>query len=125
MNSASTQDPIWGAVVIRRAVAGDSAALQALAALDSSLPLTNPVLIGELRGEPVAALDLCDGTVVADPFVATAPIVELLRLRARQVSPVIAAEHLSSGGRRAAWVPSLREARSALFHRLGSRPGIS
>ncbi|HLY48270.1 MAG TPA: hypothetical protein VKR21_03670 [Solirubrobacteraceae bacterium] len=85
MNSLKHQDPLWGPLVIRRAVAGDQPALRNLAALDSARPLRDPVLIGELRGEPVAALELRDGTVVADPFVATAEIVELLRLRARQV----------------------------------------
>ena len=85
----SKYDPLWGAVVIRRAVAGDRPALRALAEVDSARPLTDPVLIGELRGEAVAALDLSDGTVIADPFVPTAEVVELLRLRARQVDPVV------------------------------------
>jgi hypothetical protein len=85
MNSLKHQDPLWGPLVIRRAVAGDQPALRNLAALDSARPLRDRVLIGELRGEPVAALDLSDGTVVADPFVATAEVVELLRLRATQV----------------------------------------
>ena len=123
MNSLSTQDPTWGPVVIRRAVAADKAALEALAALDSSEPLTNPVLIGELRGEPVAALDLCDGTVVADPFVATASVVELLQLRARQVSPDFAAETWRAGGRRPAGLPCLRDARAAVLRRLNYRLG--
>jgi hypothetical protein len=85
MNSLKHEEPLWGPLVIRRAVAGDQPALRNLAALDSARPLSDPVLIGELRGEPVAALDLSDGTVVADPFVASAEVVELLRLRATQV----------------------------------------
>ena len=44
-----------------------------------------PRLIGELGGRIVAALEVCSGRAIADPFVATTGVVELLGLRAAQV----------------------------------------
>jgi hypothetical protein len=41
--------------------------------------------VGERDGRPVAAVSLSDGAVIADPFVATADVVALLQLRARQL----------------------------------------
>jgi len=72
-----------GAIVIRRATDADSFALADLATLDSREPLTGPALIAEVDGVVVAALDLHDGSVAADPFAPTAELVELLRLHAR------------------------------------------
>ena len=71
------------AIVIRHASDADSVALLDLAMLDDRAPLTGPVLIAELDGVTRAALDLHDGSIAADPFVRTAELVELLRLRAR------------------------------------------
>jgi len=48
-------------------------------------PEAPPLLIGERAGQPIAALSLADGAIVADPFVASADVVALLRLRARQL----------------------------------------
>ena len=42
-------------------------------------------LIGELGGRIVAALEICSGRAVADPFAPTSAIVELLGVRAAQV----------------------------------------
>ena len=56
-----------------------------IAELDSAPRPADPLLIGERAGRPIAALSLADGTVVADPFVASADVVALLRLRARQL----------------------------------------
>ena len=72
-----------GAIVIRRATDADIFALADLAILDSREPLTGPALIAEVDGVVVAALDLHDGSVAADPFAPTAELVELLRLHAR------------------------------------------
>jgi hypothetical protein len=44
------------------------------------------VLLGEVMHRTVAALSLSDGRVVADPFTPTAELIELMRLRARQIS---------------------------------------
>jgi hypothetical protein len=72
-------------IIIRRAGAADASTVARLAALDSA-PIPGPdSLVAEADGVPVAALDLTDGHVVADPFVPTADVVELLRLRADRV----------------------------------------
>jgi aspartate carbamoyltransferase catalytic subunit len=72
-------------IVIRLAGRNDATALHTLAALDSRLPLTGPAMLAELDGTVRAALDLSDGSVAADPFVRTAEVVEMLRLRARRL----------------------------------------
>ncbi|HEV2774467.1 MAG TPA: hypothetical protein VGV90_02650 [Solirubrobacteraceae bacterium] len=72
-----------GAIVIRRATDADICALADLATLDSREPLTGPALIAEVDGVVLAALDLEDASVAADPFAPTAELVELLRLHAR------------------------------------------
>ena len=74
-------------IVIRRADASDARALSRLAALDSAAaPLAGPdVLIAEASGRIVAAVH--DGQAVADPFQPTAGLVELLHVRARQLTP--------------------------------------
>lgn len=73
------------ALTIRRAHDGDADALRRLAELDSSRPLEGEVLLAELDGTPVAAVELGSDRVVADPFRPTAEVVELLRLRARRL----------------------------------------
>ena len=82
--------------VIRLATERDAAALKRLAALDSAKPLTGRVLIGELEGEPAAALSLKTGATIADPFQAT----ENLRVHMRMRGAAIEAVELE---------PSLRE----------------
>jgi hypothetical protein len=82
--------------IIRPATDQDDITLQSLAVLDSRRPLSGPVLIGEADGRAVAAISLADGRVVADPFVHTAHLAALLRMRA---SALIAYERQ----------PSLRE----------------
>jgi hypothetical protein len=73
------------AVAIRRAQDADVPLLHDLAELDSSKPLVGPVLVALVEGRLWAALALDGGRIVADPFLPTAPAVELLRLRARQL----------------------------------------
>ena len=77
--------PSFASIAVRPATANDREALERLAALDSTEPPRGSTLVGELLQRPVAALSLSDGRVIADPFVATADIVALLRLRARQL----------------------------------------
>jgi hypothetical protein len=72
-------------VTVRLAVADDARELTRIAELDSAPRPADPLLIGERAGQPIAALSLADGAVVANPFVASADVVALLRLRARQL----------------------------------------
>lgn len=69
-------------VTLRFATSDDAAALAAVAELDSARPLVGPALLAERDGRVVAALSVADGRVVANPFVPTADLVEMLRLRA-------------------------------------------
>jgi hypothetical protein len=93
-------------VSIRRAGPHDAPALCRLAALDSAAPLSGEVLMAVVDGEPLAALALADGSVVADPFAPTAALVELLEMRRAQLT---AAERPSGGWRGIRW--ALRFAR--------------
>jgi hypothetical protein len=86
------------AVAIRAAGPADAKALAALAETDSAPraaarlarlaadPAEGAVLVADIDGHPVAALDVARDNAVADPFEPTARIVELLRLRARQLA---------------------------------------
>ena len=73
------------ALLIRPASPDDEPAIARLSALDEHVLPRGERLIGELGGRVVAALDVRSGDVVADPFVPTRGIVELLGLRAAQV----------------------------------------
>jgi len=83
---SSPIEPFWGGIVIRIAIAGDRGSLERLAELDSTEALIGAALIGESGGRAVAALSLNDGKVIADPFVASTEILELLRVRADQLN---------------------------------------
>jgi hypothetical protein len=74
-------------ITIRRAYADDHLPLIRLAALDSAEVPPAPLLIAEIDGELRVALSLQDGSVIADPFVATADYIELLRTRAELRRP--------------------------------------
>ena len=73
------------AVTLRFATFDDAPDLLRLAQLDSAAPLSDPILAGEVSGRMVAALSLRDGRAIADPFVCSAAVVELLWARARQL----------------------------------------
>ena len=73
-------------LTVRVAGQGDASTLIRLAQLDEDAPLSGEVLLAEADGRPVAALSLRDRRAVADPFVASAGAVALLRLRARQLA---------------------------------------
>jgi hypothetical protein len=82
-------------ITIRPNYADDEVALIRLAALDSSPAVpAGPLLLAEIDGEIRAALSLGDGSVIADPFHATADVVELLRVHAARFV------HTSTGERR-------------------------
>ena len=68
--------------VLRLATDADAPTLTRLAALDGKAPLKGSILIGELHGEPVAALSLPDDRIVADPFNPTAHLLATMRRRA-------------------------------------------
>ena len=72
-------------IIIRLATSADRATLSNLAELDSRHPLAGPAMLAEVDGTVRAALDLSDGSVAADPFVRTAEVVEMLKLRARRL----------------------------------------
>ena len=63
----------------------DERELHRLAALDSAAPLAGRVLAVEHEGELRAAIALEGRRVIADPFHATAQLVELLETRAAQI----------------------------------------
>jgi hypothetical protein len=91
--AASEKTDRSAGLTVRRFTERDIDAVRRLAALDGKPIPTGGVLVGELAGELVAALSLDGDQALADPFRPTADIVELLRLRARQL-------HGSSGTRR-------------------------
>ena len=68
--------------VIRPATDDDRPALEALAELDSQSPLDGPALLGEIDGRPAAAISLQDRRVIADPFLFTVQLRQVLRMRA-------------------------------------------
>jgi hypothetical protein len=72
-------------LTIRLATPFDGAALRRLAALDSSAPPQQPVLVAEVGDELWSAISLDDGQIVADPFRPTGELQFLLVERARQI----------------------------------------
>ena len=76
----------WQGLTLRLATSADGSALARLADLEQTAQPAEPVLLGEVMHRTVAALSLSDGRVVADPFTPTAELIELMRLRARQIS---------------------------------------
>ncbi len=86
VDMSARSEPLWGPLVIRIATPGDRRSLERLAELDSTETPTGATLIGELRERVVAALSLSDGKAIADPFVKTSDVLELLRLRAGQLT---------------------------------------
>jgi hypothetical protein len=74
-----------GSMTIRYASCDDARDLARLAALDSAKVPDGPLLVAEVDGELWAALAIVRGASIADPFRPSAPVVELLRARARQL----------------------------------------
>jgi len=73
-------------VSIREAEAGDMPALMQLAELDSRPLPSGRLVVAEVNGAILAALSEADGAVIADPFVYTAELQQLLKLRADQLT---------------------------------------
>lgn len=76
----------WQGLTLRLATSADGSALARLADLEQTARPEDPVLLGEVMQRTVAALSLRDGRVIADPFIPTAELIELMRLRARQIT---------------------------------------
>jgi hypothetical protein len=72
-------------VTVRFGSPADQGRLARLAALDSSKPPTDPVLLAEVDGQLLAALAISNDAVIADPFHLTADLISLLRARAAQL----------------------------------------
>jgi hypothetical protein len=72
-------------LTIRQAAPSDNTALEQLATLDSSRPLSSPVLVGEVGGELWAAVSMDDYQVVSDPFRPSGELAFMLVERARQI----------------------------------------
>jgi hypothetical protein len=83
----SGEDCAAAAVTIRLATPADAGALTRLAELDSQPVPPGSVLIAEVCERPIAALSLTGRSVIADPFLPTIEVVELLKLRADQIGP--------------------------------------
>jgi hypothetical protein len=91
-------------VLIRAARGSDGSALERLAILDSATVPAGDLLVAEADGRLIAARAIESGESIADPFVPSADVVELLAVRADTlVRP--------SRRTRAAW---LRPARAAV-----------
>jgi hypothetical protein len=89
--STAPDSPRLDGVLLRTARADDDADLVRLAALDSARLLAGPALVAEENGMIAAALCLSTGRAVADPFVPSLHLVELLRRHASRRPPPIAA----------------------------------
>ena len=72
-------------IAIRWAGAADEPAVERLAALETAKRPDGEVLLAEAGHEVVAALPADGGPALADPFMRTTEIVELLALRAHQL----------------------------------------
>ena len=68
-------------VVIRLATPADVDDLRRLAALDSARALLGTILVAQSDGEIRAAYSVEEQRTIADPFLPTAGLVELLRAR--------------------------------------------
>jgi hypothetical protein len=95
-------DSVAPTVALRMAESDEAAVVRRLAALDDQAAPDGPVLLALMDGEAVAALSLLDRRVVANPFLCTRDLIQLLRLRA---------EHIAGPG------PGARRGRPALLRR--------
>lgn len=80
-----TRPPFAMTVTIRLARPADARRLRRVAALDSATVPHGEVLVGECDGRLLAATSVDGAGTIADPFVPTADLVELLLARAAQL----------------------------------------
>jgi hypothetical protein len=95
------------AVTIRRGLPRDHEQVVRLAQLESARVPPGEVLVAEVAGQVVAAISLADGSCVADPFVLTRDVVQLLRARAAQLWRS-GKQRTRRGSRVVAWLNGLR-----------------
>jgi hypothetical protein len=81
---------LHGPLTLRHAASADEAQLAFLAALDSSPPLSLPVLLAEVDHEVRAAVSLVDRRVIAHPFHLADVNVALLLMAADHTHPGVA-----------------------------------
>ena len=105
-------------ITIRRATDDDARALDRLARLDSQRLPAGPHLIALLDDQPVAAISLSSGRLVANPFATSEQVVELLRERAGHLT----GERSRDTGRRGAHTVGLLR---GLFPASAPRPRAS
>jgi hypothetical protein len=74
-------------VLIRAARGSDGADLERIAQLDSAHVPAGSLLVAEADGRIVAAIATATGEAIADPFLPTADMLALLRLRAGGARP--------------------------------------
>jgi hypothetical protein len=92
VSMTSTATASTAILAIRPATAADAGALIRLSALDSRPVPHGDVLLAIVDGEPVAAVEVQTGAVVADPFMPTADLVDPLHLRASRLQAPAAAQ---------------------------------
>ena len=85
-------------ILIRDSGPEDALALMQLAELDSHAPPAGRVLVAEAAGKIRAAIAVDDDTLIADPFVATSSLEDLLRLRVMQIREAARRDRGRSGG---------------------------
>ena len=71
-------------VTIRPSRGDDAAGIRRLAALDSAPVPHGRLLLAEVDGRLLAAVPIPDGRAIADPFVRTLDVVDVLRTAARR-----------------------------------------
>ena len=72
-------------ITIRQLTASDWAAVNRLAELESTGAPSGPMLGAEVEGTLLAAISVETGGILADPFIRTAEIRDLLELRVAQL----------------------------------------
>ena len=83
----TTRSPATQDVTIRISGAHDGKALDRLSAFESRPLPAGKFLVAEIAGEVVAALPVAGGEPFGNPFRPNAQLVQLMRLRLRQVAP--------------------------------------
>ena len=95
-------------ITIRLAGSADARALRRLAEVDSAALPPDDFLVAEVGGEPLAALALGSGTVLANPFHPTAELTDLLRVRAERLRAAAAGCGPSPSRSRSPWRRGVR-----------------
>jgi hypothetical protein len=84
--SPDSPDSQMPTVALRLAERDEAAVVRRLASLDDQPALQGPVLLAVLDGEVEAAISLEDRRVIANPFLVTRDLVQLLRVRAEHIA---------------------------------------